>query len=311
MADESIFSDGLDPTILDGDTGIKTISNRFTVSEARPAVAGRIYVRTGGLPSTALWQLWNEDTATKLAELDMNAELSSPTPNQFSDWVTLPTPVDLSPGVSYLVARHLAGAPGYEYSDGVPAPFPVGTAPLSATTGVYQNGGGPSVMPSSVYAAYFFADLKLGDVAADPAEGTSDPSLTLTLAASGKADHDAAAAFATTLSLAASGQADHDGAAPTGITLALAATGQAGHDGTAAAGIALALAASGSADHESTAVAGITLTLAATGSRDAQGASATGTALTISATGSNSSGLILRPDDGLTYRPDLGLILRP
>jgi hypothetical protein len=253
MAGESIFPDNLDPTILDGDTGVKTIANRFTVDEARPADAGRIYVRVGGLPATALWQLWNEDTATKLAELDMNAELVSPTGGQFSDWVELASPVDLEPGVSYIVARHLAGSPGYEFSDGVPAVFPVGTPPLESTTGLFQNGGGPNTMPTGEYSAYFFADVRL----ADPG-GANEGSSALGIG----------------LSLAATGSTQHEGDAAGGISLALAAQGSSVHEGTASGGIDLTLTASGSATHGGTAAAGIGLSVAATGARPAQGTAA-------------------------------------
>lgn len=78
------------PTLTDSDGSVRSIGMRFTVSTSGySATTGRVWVMTGGLPATTkLWQLWNADTSTKLAEYDLTA-LGSPTQNTWSPDFTL------------------------------------------------------------------------------------------------------------------------------------------------------------------------------------------------------------------------------
>src|SRR5581483_1325254 len=151
------------PTQTDSATGRRTIGNVFSISSSGYSTTrGRVWVMSGGLPATTgLWQLWNADTQTKLAEVDFKAALGSPTTNAWSPYFTVPS-VALSTGVNYYVGQHIEGSPGYSFTDGVPATFPFGNSPLqSSNTGNFQNGGDSNTWASSTYAAYFFADVEV------------------------------------------------------------------------------------------------------------------------------------------------------
>lgn len=160
------------PSLGDGDTAVRTLGMRFTISTSGYSVTqGRVWVKTGGLPTiTKLWQLWNADTSTKLAEFDLTA-LGTPTEDAWSPFFNLSSPVALSTGVDYIVAIHQQGDPGYVYSDGVPAPLPIVNGVLTADTGIYQNGGGSNTIPSTTFGGYFFADLNVALAAQDGAVG--------------------------------------------------------------------------------------------------------------------------------------------
>lgn len=176
MSGESLYTSQT-PASDDPDTGARAIGNRFTVSSSAPATKGRYWIKTGGLPATsALWQLWNEDTTTKLAQFDMSTLTGLPS-NDWCDWFTLSSPVSLSAGVNYIVCSFIQGSPGYRYSDGGSATFPFGTSPLSSSTGIYRNGGTSNQIPNTTYGAYFFSDLQLGS-SAIAVTGTTAAALT-------------------------------------------------------------------------------------------------------------------------------------
>lgn len=154
------------PTLSDADPIVRTLAMKMSVSSnGFEAFQGRVWVPTGGLPvTTKLWQLWNFDTAAKLHEFDLSV-LGAPTENTWSPWVDLSTPVPLTAAVNYAPAQHIQGSPGYVYSDGVPAPLPIVNGIVTATTAVYQNGGGSNVLPTTEFAGYFFSDVNIREVA--------------------------------------------------------------------------------------------------------------------------------------------------
>lgn len=154
------------PTLPDTDGSLRTLAMKMSVSASgHEAFQGRVWVPTGGLPATVkLWQLWNFDAASKLHEFDLSV-LGTPTENTWSPWVDLSAPVPLTASVNYAPAQHIQGSPGYVYADGVPAPLPIVNGIVTATTALYQNGGGSNTLPNTEFAGYFFVDVNIREAA--------------------------------------------------------------------------------------------------------------------------------------------------
>lgn len=131
--------------------------NRFQIGASGFDVThGRVWVKTGGLPTTSkVWQLWNADTATLLADFDCTA-LGSPSDNQWSPWFALASPVTLSTGVNYVVCYHKQGDPGYVFSG---QSFPLVNGQITISAGVYTTNEPTTVMPTNTFDALYFADI--------------------------------------------------------------------------------------------------------------------------------------------------------
>jgi len=227
MAGESIFPDEITPAIQDADGSPRTIGQLFTVDEVCHADAGRVWLPIEGVPASyCVWELWDLTSGLMLAEIDMSS-MAGDVEDHWTDWVPLDEPVELSPGVDYFVGEAIEGAPGYWYTDGVGAVFPVGTAPLSASTGMYQNGGPPGTEPDSTYAAYFFgADVRLGEAAAVvPAAGTT-VAIPLATVVAGRKSPAHGTTIATAIPVATVAKVSAVAAISTGVALASATAGR-------------------------------------------------------------------------------------
>jgi hypothetical protein len=152
---------------------------RFTVSADGSCTGGRAWVHSTGRPDTFLWQLWNDDTDTLLAEVDLNTLPPATEPGWLAftsaDFST-PGDVALTTGVTYIVDVF------FQTGDGVftdPGAFPVGSGgTVSASTGIFNNGAAQNVIPATTSATYFFADAEVQE-----AETTVTGTLNLTIPA--------------------------------------------------------------------------------------------------------------------------------
>lgn len=161
MADFTIFSPSLTPSNNDSDGSVaQSLGERFTVtSTGYQAKALRYFVPSQGISvfTTALVQLWNETTATKLAEVNLLLE----TPPSANAWMeAVITRISLNTTDSYVVCSYTLGAPGrlvYQTSTA----FPITSGPLHSTTGLFRAGGTSAQLPNSTTGIYFLADLVL------------------------------------------------------------------------------------------------------------------------------------------------------
>lgn len=160
----SLFDDGLTPTQSDPDASLRTVGNDLEISDpGYEAFQGRVWIGASGiLPAdAAIYEIWDADGPTLLHSQDM-AGLGPLTANEWSPWFDLDTPVALDPAATYWIGQHVeGGVPGYYFTDGVPAVFPLVSGVLTSTTGVFQNGGPPGTPLTSTYGAYFFADVNV------------------------------------------------------------------------------------------------------------------------------------------------------
>lgn len=135
---------------------------RFTVSADGQCVGGRAWVHTTGRPATFWWQLWNDDTNTLIATVNLNT-LPVPTPGAWMSFTSAdfqtPGDVALTTGVTYIVNVF------FQTGDGVftsPGPvFPIGTGIVSSSTGMFNNTQPQATIPATTAAVYFFADVEV------------------------------------------------------------------------------------------------------------------------------------------------------
>lgn len=150
--------------------GAHALGLRFTIGSAGyTATKLHYWVPVDGIAinTTVLVQLWNEDTTTKLAEIDLLAVTGAPpSANAWMDanldgsQGALSNPVALSTGVNYVVNCFTDGSPGeYVFTSPGLSTFPFGNSPLASTTALFLNGGTSAQIPNSTFAGYFFADL--------------------------------------------------------------------------------------------------------------------------------------------------------
>jgi hypothetical protein len=138
---------------------------RFTVSADGSCTGGRAWVHTTGRPTTFFWQLWDDDTNSLIATVNLNA-LAAPTPGTWMSFTSadfaVPGDVALTTGTSYIVNVF------FQTGDGVftsPAPvLPIGTGTVSADTGIFNNTAPQNTIPASTAAVYFFADVNVEEV---------------------------------------------------------------------------------------------------------------------------------------------------
>lgn len=150
---------------------------RFDVSADSSATGGRAWVHTTGRPATFFWQLWNDDTNTLLATVNLNT-LPVPTPGAWMSFTSadfaVPGDVPLLAGVTYIVNVF------FQTGDGVftsPGAFPIGSGGVvESDSGVFNNGLAQNVIPSTPFAAYFFADVQV-EAASEPVTGTLELTL--------------------------------------------------------------------------------------------------------------------------------------
>ncbi len=194
MAD-TIFT-GQAPATPQADADTHSWGMHFTVSADGSCIGGRAWVHTTGRPTTFFWQLWNEDSNTLLATVNLNS-LSAPTPGTWMSFTSadfaVPGDIALTTGVNYIVNVF------FQTGDGVftsPGAFPVGSGGIvESDTGIFNNTLAQNVIPATPAAAYFFADVEVQE-AADTVTGT----LTITLPAV-ELDADGQAIVAATLNL--------------------------------------------------------------------------------------------------------------
>lgn len=133
---------------------------QFTVSSNRSCVGGRAWVHTTGRPTTFFWQLWNDDTNTLIATVNLNS-LGAPTPGTWMSFTSadfsVPGDVALVAGTNYIVNVF------FQTGDGVftnPAPaFPIGTGAVSSSSGIFNNTQPQNTIPATPSNTYFFADV--------------------------------------------------------------------------------------------------------------------------------------------------------
>lgn len=145
---------------------------RFTVSADGSCVGGRAWVHTTGRPSTFWWQLWNDDTNTLIATVNLNT-LPVPTPGTWMSFTSAdfqtPGDVALTTGVTYIVNVF------FQTGDGVftnPGTFPIGSGGIvESDSGIFNNGLPQNSIPATAFPAYFFADVEV-DEASTTVTGT-------------------------------------------------------------------------------------------------------------------------------------------
>jgi hypothetical protein len=134
---------------------------RFTVSADSNCVGARGWVHSSGRPTTFFWQLWNDDTNTLIAEVDLNTLPPATEPGWLSftsaDFST-PGDVALSNADTYIVNLFFQDGDGV-FTD--PGSFPVGVGIVSSDTGIFNNGAAQATIPATTSATYFFADVQV------------------------------------------------------------------------------------------------------------------------------------------------------
>lgn len=152
---------------------------RFTVGAASTCVGGRAWVPSTGRPSTFFWQLWNDDTNTLIADVNLNS-LSAPAP---SAWMSFTSAsfnpagdIALAAGTTYIVNVF------FQTGDGVftnPGSFTIGNGVVPSVTnvtsdsGIFNNTQPQATIPATTSATYFFADVEV-NLAATTVTGTLD-----------------------------------------------------------------------------------------------------------------------------------------
>jgi len=135
---------------------------RFTVSADGNCVGGRAWVASTGRNPTMFWQLWDDDTNTLIADVDLNT-LPAPSNDAWMSFTsadfTTPGDVALTTGVSYIVNQFFQNGDGSFTSPGA---FPVGSGGIvESDTGIFNNGQPQGTIPGTTAAVYFFADVEV------------------------------------------------------------------------------------------------------------------------------------------------------
>lgn len=173
MAD-TIFS-AETPASTNFDASTHSWGMRFTVSADANCVGGRAWVHNSG---AFFWQLWNDDTDTLIAEVDLSTITPGSTPGWWSftsaDFDT-PGDVALVTTDTYIVNVFFQNVDGV-FTD--PGTFPIGNGVVSSDSGIFNNGATQTDIPSSPSATYFFADVEV-----DTGEGTVSGTLNLNIPA--------------------------------------------------------------------------------------------------------------------------------
>lgn len=145
---------------------------RFTVSADGTCVGGRAWIASTGRCDTHFWQLWNDDTNTLIAEVDLNS-LGAPTPSAWMSFTsadfTTPGDVALVTTDTYIVNQFFQTGDGV-YTDPAPV-LPIGNGIVSSDTGIFNNNQPQATIPATTNATYFFADVEV-DEAATTVTGT-------------------------------------------------------------------------------------------------------------------------------------------
>lgn len=146
---------------------------RFTVSADGTCVGGRAWIASTGRCDTHFWQLWNDDTNTLIAEVDLNG-LGAPTPSAWMSFTSAdfstPGDVALVTTDTYIVNQFFQTGDGV-FTDPAPA-LPVGSGGIvEADTGIFNNNQPQATIPATTNATYFFADVEV-DEAATTVTGT-------------------------------------------------------------------------------------------------------------------------------------------
>lgn len=201
-----------DVTNANNPPGAHTLGERLTISAGGyQATELHYYLPDGKFANntTALAQLWDETTSTKLVEINLkSAAVSGYIP--VSGWMTVPiipaTTSDPKPALdtthTYFVGHFVDGSPG-EYVFSNTGSYPLTNGVLTASTARYRNGGTSAQLPDTSFGGYFFADLTVSPT------GSSNVTITGTGVAAGSgAAFDAMARIAASADVASgSGQA--------------------------------------------------------------------------------------------------------
>lgn len=176
MADTIYTSEEPDTEQADADT--HHWGMRFTVSADGNCVGGRAWVASTGLCDTHFWQLWNDDTNTLIAEVDLNS-LPVPTSDAWMSFTSadFSTPGDVALVTTdvYIVNQFFQTGDGV-YTDPAPA-LPVGSGGIvEADTGIFNNTQPQNTIPATTSATYFFADVEVEEEAST-VTGTLDLNL--------------------------------------------------------------------------------------------------------------------------------------
>jgi len=141
----------------------RSVGMMFQVSVSDKVVSGgRFWVPSAGMPSGALWQLWDTTGPTKLAEFDLST-ISSPTLDDWNEFSI--TPVALTASHDYTVCVFMDGSGHYPFTDAGSLPLTHGVC--TASTGRYRLNFTSNDYPTQTYAGYFFADVIVDDATTD------------------------------------------------------------------------------------------------------------------------------------------------
>jgi hypothetical protein len=163
------------PVTPQADADTHSWGMRFTVGAASTCVGGRAWVNVR--PTTFFWQLWNQDTGVRIAQVDLNT-LPAPTPNTWMTFTSAdfqtPGDVALAAGTTYIVNVFFQTGDGFFTNPGA---FTIGNGVVPSVTnvtsdsGIFNNTLGQNAIPATAFGAYFFADLE-ANLAATTVTGT-------------------------------------------------------------------------------------------------------------------------------------------
>lgn len=133
----------------------RSLGLKFTTATAGQVTGGRWWAPTAGINATARWQLWRVSDSAKLAEFDLTT-IGSPVLGGWNSFSI--TAVSLVTTETYIVSAYTIGTPSrFVYTN--PGTFPLTNGNLTASTGMFRNGGTVNDIPNSTDPTYFFSDV--------------------------------------------------------------------------------------------------------------------------------------------------------
>jgi hypothetical protein len=264
VADESI-SWPVAPSVTDANDGTQcyNMGRVFTLTADAPVVGveWRVPDSVATPNGTHAVALWDQTSGTRLAYQEV-----VPTPGDYQQFLFDPGDIHDGLTTETLIAAVYMNHYCYDADEGIGSTSPSGTAVAGEMLLVPFNGGAATApIPDQATTLNFYVSpiVSVGD---DPAEGSADIGLDLSLAATGARDSAGSVDIDLGLSLAATGSSPNGGSAAFSLDLSLAATGARDSTGSADIGLDLSLAATGARDSTGSADIGLDLSLAATGS---------------------------------------------
>lgn len=180
MADR-VFTDQT-PTTEESWAGTaRQLGQRISVAVDDNAIALQYWVPSTGVPATeALWQLWRVSDQTLIGQVDL---LGLPTPPADALLESDLDPViPLDAADAYLVVYYIRGG---DFNDGGDT-FPLGDGNVTASTGIFRNGGAnnvyPLTSPGDSFPVYFFAGIVTEGTAPEVVQVSGDVASTASTA---------------------------------------------------------------------------------------------------------------------------------